>query len=59
MARKVVDLTGSKLHRTLRNIQAECTPNDLDRQLRRAAFNRDFDRCEHGGDKDDCARGHE
>lgn len=48
MSRKVIDLTGSKLHRALRNIQAETTRNDLDRQLRRAAFDRDFGNCSCG-----------
>jgi hypothetical protein len=59
MARKEINLTGTKLHRALRNIQAECTPDDGKRQARRDAYDRDFDRCPHGGDKGDCAKGHE
>jgi hypothetical protein len=56
--RHEIDLTGTRLHRALRNLAAEATPDYVKRQERRAAYDRDFDRCEHGGDKGECAGGH-
>lgn len=43
-----IDLTGSKLHRALRNAQAEATPDPAKRAERRAAFDRDFGNCPCG-----------
>ena len=57
MSRRVIDLTGTTVHRVLRNIAAETTPDPIKRQERRDAYNRDFDRCEHGGDPEDCHGG--
>lgn len=46
--RNEVDLTGSRAHRALRNLAAECTPNDDKRKERREAFDRDFGNCACG-----------
>ncbi|QYN41029.1 hypothetical protein K1T35_47665 (plasmid) [Pseudonocardia sp. DSM 110487] len=56
-----VDLTGTKLHRALRNLAAEVTPNYEKRQERRRAFDIEFGNCTCGNgqpaDKCDCWKG--
>lgn len=57
MAPKEIDLTGSKLHRFLRNQVAELTPNYDKRQERRDRFDADFGncaRCRSGQPADKC-----
>ena len=48
MGRREIDLSGGKVHRALRNIAAECTPNDEKRRGRREKFDRDFGNCACG-----------
>ena len=54
MTRRVVDLTGTTVHRVLRNIAAETTPDAGKRKERRDAYDHQFGRCEHGGDPNEC-----
>jgi hypothetical protein len=45
MSRREIDLTGGRLHRFLRNVQAETTPDPSKRRDRREAFDREFGNC--------------